>query len=1320
MSFPLGSQREGPTSAVGEEINIQDELLAGPLAGLMMRMYFERDEQDQRRVPVFLHHLKIRVSDSLHPLHNSHAVFRIECEYANGASRWVIYRELRDLISLHTHYRVANAYAWGNRVELPEAFPLISCIGLPYFNRLRKEGREKGYEVTRADFARLQRESLENYLIGLIRTTMFRAEANRLCRFFEVSTLSVSLAQRGGVQGKAGTLRVASGHTSRKAKGHHLMAWKKSHDPKWWLVRESYMVAVDTIADADIYDVFLFDTDFVIERPKRVYRQGLNFLHLSRQHSELDDEEEAVGDHRHTDADSDETDLPKTGPQRKLFSKLLKLHQNGKDEKQDGVSSEKEHQNGGRDHDPQGVQEDLTVDPSIQKDPRTITEKDNKKRGRSNVSQHTFYIQNSQRRLKLIARNERQMHQWIASIERMADKSVWKGRNRFESFAPIRLNVAAQWLVDGRDYFWNLSRALLLAKERIYIHDWWISPELYMRRPNKEHYRLDQILRKKAREGVKIYVIVYQEVSSRTTPTDSNYAKQRLMGLHPNILVQRSPSHFATGNFYWAHHEKLCVIDEAIAFMGGFDLCFGRWDTSQHIMIDQGEPGGHGENAQVWPGKDYNNGRVADFFALNKPLEDMHDRSKVPRMPWHDVGVQMVGQPARDLCRHFVQRWNWLLRVKAHTRIMPFLLPPPDFHTEELDAQGLTGTCEVQICRSCGPWSMGTQSKIELSIQNAYLKAIQMSEHFIYIENQFFVTSTQVDDVKIENKIGDALVSRIIRAHHEGTPWRCCILIPLLPGFPFPIDHSDASSVRIILECQNRTIARGPDSIFARLRREGIDPDEHITFFSLRSWGKFESGVLTTEEVYIHGKIMLVDDRIALIGSANINERSQRGDRDSELVSVIRDTDMIDGRMAGKPYKVGRFVHTLRMRLMREHLGVDVDAIYNDDLMANSPVKPADEIQKWDPENEQQDQPGVAFGVGEISSRAGGKMFHKAREAMGLKSDGIDAVIGDKTVERERHLVDQDGRDKQGFASSVVPTLEEKVISERLPKHAESGDIALRDMSEVPERTPNGKLESEDKDVPRDVEELFGAPALAAEGDVQAPGELNPMQQENMAMPARQVLRKHLDAKIRAHPWNVPTPAPIVDPNGFLDPVCPEFFEDVWIAGAVHNTEIYRKVFRCVPDDLVTTWKQYKEYCAWQERLDRPPKGGDTEDPVASVPSEDEAVVEMQPDQPKNLSHIPGELGHGNLPGKQTSKVPSSPAETASSENHGETETGTRKRPSRPDEPFEQWERDEMENLLRHVKGHLVLYPTRFLEGEDMANNFLFTSDRVFPMPIYD
>lgn len=41
------------------------------------------------------------------------------------------------------------------------------------------------------------------------------------------------------------------------------------------------------------------------------------------------------------------------------------------------------------------------------------------------------------------------MLQWIAALERIARESHYIGKNRFDSFAPIRLNVAAQWLVDG-------------------------------------------------------------------------------------------------------------------------------------------------------------------------------------------------------------------------------------------------------------------------------------------------------------------------------------------------------------------------------------------------------------------------------------------------------------------------------------------------------------------------------------------------------------------------------------------------------------------------------------------------------------------------------------------------------------------------------------------------------------------------------------------------------------------------------------------------------------------------------------------------------
>ena len=67
--------------------------------------------------------------------------------------------------------------------------------------------------------------------------------------------------------------------------------------------------------------------------------------------------------------------------------------------------------------------------------------------------------------------------------------------------------------------------------------------------------------------------------------------------------------------------------------------------------------------------------------------------------------------------------------------------------------------------------------------------------------------------------------------------------------------------------------------------------------------------------------------------------------------------------MAGKPFKVGRFAHTLRVRLMREHLGVDVDAMYEEDLVpgTSANTQGGEEPEPWDPDQEQQfkDEAGV-------------------------------------------------------------------------------------------------------------------------------------------------------------------------------------------------------------------------------------------------------------------------------------------------------------------------------------------------------------------------
>ncbi|KAF9984114.1 Phospholipase D1 [Modicella reniformis] len=118
------------------------------------------------------------------------------------------------------------------------------------------------------------------------------------------------------------------------------------------------------------------------------------------------------------------------------------------------------------------------------------------------------------------------------------------------------------------------------------------------------------------------------------------------------------------------------------------------------------------------------------------------------------------------------------------------------------------------------------------------------------------------------------------------------------------------------------TICHGKNSIYGRLAAAGVSkPHKFISFYGLRNWAKSGEKFIT-EQVYIHSKMMIVDDRIAIIGSANINERSMLGNRDSEIAAVVRDQDYIDSTMNGVSYKVSRFAHTLRMNLMMEHLGL--------------------------------------------------------------------------------------------------------------------------------------------------------------------------------------------------------------------------------------------------------------------------------------------------------------------------------------------------------------------------------------------------------------
>lgn len=52
----------------------------------------------------------------------------------------------------------------------------------------------------------------------------------------------------------------------------------------------------------------------------------------------------------------------------------------------------------------------------------------------------------------------------------------------------------------------------------------------------------------------------------------------------------RHPDHVASVVLLWAHHEKMVSIDQSVAFVGGLDLAFGRWDDSDYRLSDLEPP----------------------------------------------------------------------------------------------------------------------------------------------------------------------------------------------------------------------------------------------------------------------------------------------------------------------------------------------------------------------------------------------------------------------------------------------------------------------------------------------------------------------------------------------------------------------------------------------------------------------------------------------------------------------------------------------------------------------------------------------------------
>lgn len=163
----------------------------------------------------------------------------------------------------------------------------------------------------------------------------------------------------------------------------------------------------------------------------------------------------------------------------------------------------------------------------------------------------------------------------------------------------------------------------------------------------------------------------------------------------------------------------------------------------------------------------------------------------------------------------------------------------------------------MQALRSANEWSLGRKNT-ENSIYNCYLELIYEAEQFIYIENQFFISSTSATGV--ENRVVMALYGRIAKAFKEKKPFKVVVFMPLMPAFEANLEDQQGKVMQIQIGLQNHTIGKGGSSLMGLLERllngSGICPDDYIMICSLRKFERRPSdGKPITELIYIHSKV---------------------------------------------------------------------------------------------------------------------------------------------------------------------------------------------------------------------------------------------------------------------------------------------------------------------------------------------------------------------------------------------------------------------------------------------------------------------------------
>ena len=317
-----------------------------------------------------------------------------------------------------------------------------------------------------------------------------------------------------------------------------------------------------------------------------------------------------------------------------------------------------------------------------------------------------------------------------------------------------------------------------------------------------------------------------------------------------------------------SHHQKYIIVDgnnQKAAYIGGIDIAPDRLDS------------------------------------------DDHDNS-VPRMEeivkaWHDIQIKLEGPCVADAMRFFQERWNDPRTPHNFPAIGGDVPSPlPDSDIPVIDDLG--GTHSVQLlstyaCRSND--GQGAQSSYPFapggrySYQKALVTALQNAEHFIYVEDQYCWPSDVVEEIGSAISRGVAVILMLAR----------------------DFDSDGLSPYHNFLR---------NSAIESLIKRQG---DQNLVFIYHLEQSAVNPETQLKEQIFVHSKTMIIDDRYMVIGSGNLNRRSMK--TDTEFGAAVVDRNAVNSSIKGGNESVGELVRAFRKNLWSEHLGFTV----NDDPFDN-------------------------------------------------------------------------------------------------------------------------------------------------------------------------------------------------------------------------------------------------------------------------------------------------------------------------------------------------------------------------------------------------